>query len=136
MFKKYHSDFDKKLIGGKTLRWINTTNSKIIAAPAKHQSSNGHTERTWCTIFEMSRAYITEKQVGCEFWYFAIKHTAQMLNYIPGRLGRKLTCPFELVHGCKPDPHTWFQLFSLGYFSHRIDNTDSYSKNQDQYLDG
>ena len=31
--KRFHSDFDKKLIGGKTLKWILANNSNIIAAP-------------------------------------------------------------------------------------------------------
>jgi hypothetical protein len=39
-----------------------------------------------------------------------------MLNQVPGRLGRKLTSPFELVYGVKPDAKTWFELFSAGYF--------------------
>jgi hypothetical protein len=66
-------------------------------------------------------AYITEKQVSWEFWYFAIKHSAFMLNQIPGHLGRKLTMPFELVHGVKPDAATWFELFSIGYFDHAVE---------------
>ena len=111
--KKFHADFDKKLIGGGTLRWINKNKSKIIAANAGRQSSNGLVERTWRTIITMARAYITEKQVGREFWYYAILHAVLMINQVPGRLGRKLTSPFELVHGVKPDSRTWFELFSF-----------------------
>ena len=59
--KRFHADFDKKLIGGKALRWILSNKSNIIAAPAGRQSSNGLAERTWRTIITMSRAYITEK---------------------------------------------------------------------------
>ena len=32
--RMFHSDFDKKLIGGKALKWIKTAGSRIIAAPA------------------------------------------------------------------------------------------------------
>ena len=32
--KRFHSDFDKKLIGGRALKWIREQKSKIIAAPA------------------------------------------------------------------------------------------------------
>ena len=134
--KKFHSDFDRKLIGGKALKWILENKSKIIAAPAGRQSSNGLAERTWKTIIQMARAYITEKQVGREFWYFAIQHAAMMLNNVPGRLGRKLTTPFELVHNQKPDSKTWFELFSVGYFNHSTDNAESRSKSQAQTLDG
>ena len=89
--RRFHSDFDKKLIGGKALRWILENHSNIIAAPRGRQSSNGLAEGTWKTIVRMARAYITEKQVGREFWYFAIKHASIMLNQVPGRLNRKLT---------------------------------------------
>ena len=86
----FHADFDRKLIGGKALRWIHKKESKIKAAPASRQSSNGLVESTWKTIVKMARAFITEKQVGREFWYYAVKHAARMLNQIPGRMGRKL----------------------------------------------
>ena len=52
--KKFHSDFDKKLIGGKALKWILTNKSNIIAAPAGRQSSNGLVERTWRTVVQMA----------------------------------------------------------------------------------
>ena len=61
--KTFHTDFDQKLIGGAALRHINK-HSRIIAAPARHQSSNGLVEATWKTIVRMARAYITEKQVS------------------------------------------------------------------------
>jgi len=77
-----------------------------------------------------------EKQVGGEFWYYAIHHSAMMINQVPGRLGRKLTTPYELVHGTKPQAETWFELFSVGYFNHDTDNAESRSTSQAQTLDG
>jgi hypothetical protein len=109
--KTFHCDFDNKLIGGKALKWIRLQKSRIIAAPAGCQSSNGLVERTWRTIVQMARAYVTEKQVGREYWFFAVAHATRMINQVPGRLGRKLTSPLELVHGHKPDSRTWFELF-------------------------
>ena len=53
-----------------------------------------------------------------------------MLNQVPGRLGLKLTTPFELVQNATPDSKTWFELFSIGHFNHHIDNTESISKLQ------
>ena len=38
--KCFHSDFDKKLIGGKALRWIQEHKSRVIASPSQRQSSN------------------------------------------------------------------------------------------------
>ena len=115
--KKFHSDFDNKLIGSQALRWIMANKSKIIASNAGRQSSNGLVKHTWRTLVQMARAYITEKQVGREFWFFAICHSASMLNQITGRMGRKLTTPFEIVHGEKADSKTWFEVFSVGYFN-------------------
>ena len=60
----FHSDFDRKLIGGNALRWILSNGSNIIATPAGRQSSNGLAELTWRTIIRMARAFITENQVG------------------------------------------------------------------------
>ena len=132
----FHTDFDTKLIGGETLRWILSHQSNIIASPAYRHSSNGLVERTWRTLITMARAYITEKQVSRKFWFFAIAHASSMLNQVPGRLGRKLTSPFELVHGSKPDSKTWFELFSVGYFNHSSDGATSRSKCDAHTLDG
>ncbi|KAL7459292.1 hypothetical protein ACHAWC_010958 [Mediolabrus comicus] len=119
--RRFHTDFDKKLIGGKALRYILSNKSNIIAAPAGRQSSNGLVERTWRTIIEMGRAYMSEKQMSRDYWFFAIRQAVLMLNQTPGRLGRKITTPYELVHGVKPDSRTWFELFSIGFFAHDTD---------------
>ncbi|KAL7546380.1 hypothetical protein ACHAWF_009719, partial [Thalassiosira exigua] len=84
----------------------------------------------------MARAYMTEKQMGREYWFFAVAQAAIMANQVPGRLGRKLTSPFELVHGVKPDSKTWFELFSVGYFNHSSGNDQSRSTTEDHSLDG
>ena len=83
----------------------------------------------------MARAFITEKQLGREFWYFAVLHVAMMPNQVPVQLVQKLTTPFELVHKSKPDFKTWCELFSIGYFNHDTDNVDSRSKLQAHTLD-
>ena len=76
----------------------------------------------------MERAYIIEKQVVREFWYFVVCHAAMMINQVPGRLGLKLTTPFELVHNSKPDSNTWFELFPIGYCNCHIDKSERRSK--------
>ena len=105
---RFHSDFDRKLIGGNALQWILSNVSNIITAPDGHQSSNGLVERTWCTLIQMERSFITEKKLGREFWYFAVQHSAMMPDQVPGRLGLKLTAPFDLVHNSKPEYKTRF----------------------------
>ena len=64
---RFHSDFDRKLIGGNALRWILSNVSNIIVAPNGRQYLNGLPERTWRTIIQMVQAFITQKQVGREF---------------------------------------------------------------------
>ena len=124
------------MIGGNALRWIISNGYNIIAAPSGRQSSNGLEERTWRTIIQRERAFITETQVGREFWYFAVRHAAMMLNQVPGQLGLTITTPFELVHNSKPDLKKWFEILSIGYFNHDTDNANSRSKMQAHTLDG
>ena len=59
-----------------------------------------------------------------------------MLNQVPGRLGSKLTLPFDVVHGVKPDSRAWFKLFSVGYFNHPKKADSARSNIEDQSLDG
>ena len=59
-----------------------------------------------------------------------------ILNQVLGRLGLQLAILFELVHNSKPDSNTWFELFSIGYFNHHIDNSDIRSKLQAYTLHG
>ena len=61
---RFHSNFERKFIGGNALRWILSNGSNIIAAPYGRQYQNGLAERTWRTIIQTARAFITEKQVG------------------------------------------------------------------------
>jgi hypothetical protein len=90
----------------------------------------------------MSRAYLTEKQIPRTFWYFAIKHSARMMNIILGKYKGKLASPlmpfmpFMLIYIACPDPRTWLPLFLLCYFHHKKDSDASRSKNQAHTLDG
>jgi hypothetical protein len=92
----FRLDCDAKLFGKRIRDHLN--NSKVIAAPAGHQSSNGLVESHWKTIVHMSRAYLTEKQMPRSFWFFSIVHSARMMNAIPGKFHGKLASPFLLVH--------------------------------------
>jgi hypothetical protein len=84
----------------------------------------------------MSHAYLMEKQMPHTFWYFAVKHSARMMNMIPSKYKGKLASPFMLVHGVCPDPRTWFPFFLLCYFHHEKESNASHSKNQAHTLDG
>ena len=107
-----------------------------MSANAGRQSSNGLVERTWQTLVQMDWAYITEEQVGRDFLFYAISHAASMLNQVPGRLGHKLTTPFELVHGVNPDSKMWFETSSVCYSNKEKDDATSRSNTEDHSLDG
>ena len=64
-------------------------------------------------MVHMSHVYLTKKQMPRTFWYYAIKHSARMMNMVPGKYGTKLTSPFMLAHGTRPDPRT--RLLSSQY---------------------
>lgn len=59
-----------------------------------------------------------------------------MINQVPRRPGRKLTTPFELVRGVKPDSSTWFELFSACYWSQSVQYDIQRLKVEDHSLDG
>ena len=80
----FRSDCDAKLFGKRIRDHLIDYNSKVIAAPAGRQSSNGLVELHWKTMAHMSRAYLTKKQMPHSFWFFSILHSARMMNAIPG----------------------------------------------------
>ena len=84
MPRRFQTDFDEKLIGGAVLRWLQTKESPIIAAPYHQQSSNRLSKRQWRIIVSMSHAYLTRKQVSRDYWFFAYAHIARMSNCVPG----------------------------------------------------
>ena len=91
-----------KLFGRAIKSFLTNSDSDIIAAPAGRQSSNGLVESHQRTMVHMSRAFLTEKQMPCTFWYYSICHAARMMNMIPGKLNGDLASPFLLVHGVRP----------------------------------
>jgi hypothetical protein len=64
----------------------------------------------------MAWAYITNMQMPRTYWFWALGHATQVVNYLPRKVNNKLTTPFELVHGVKPDYRMLFCLFSTVYF--------------------
>ena len=48
--KQFRYDYDQKLLGGNTCRWVYCAESKIIGFPSGHQSANGLAERAWATF--------------------------------------------------------------------------------------
>ena len=110
--------------------------TNVVAAAAGRQSANGLVESHWKTMVHMSRAYLTEKQMPCSFWFFSIVHFARMMSASPGKLHGKLASPFLLVHGVGHNECTWFPLFLVYYFHHDRDGAVARSHTQAHTMDG
>ncbi len=117
----FRCDCDPKLFGTTIWEHLIDNNSNIIAVAAGCQSSNGLVESHWKIMVHMARAYLTEKQMPRSFWFYAVVHSARMMNAIPGKLGGKLASPFLLAHSVGHDDWTWFPLFLVCYFHHERD---------------
>ena len=127
---QFKYDCDEKFFGRHLCLFLHLNRSSIASSPAGRQSANGLVESHWNFLVHMSRAYLTEKQMPRSFWYYAIKHSAQMMNMIPGHYGGKLASPFMFVHGVRRDQRTWLPLFSICYFHHEKRSNVQRSKNQ------
>ena len=140
-------DCDFKLIGSLVRSCIKEAGSGIVSSKVGEQSStivsagegqqrfNGLVESHWKTMVHVFRAYLTEKQMPQNFWFYSIRHAAQMMNHIPGRYNGKLVTPHMLVHGVKGGFRCWTPLFLVCYFHHQRDGKILRSKNQAQTLD-
>jgi hypothetical protein len=132
----FYSDCDTTLFGTAIAEYCIDNNSKVVAAPAKHQSANSLVESHWKTMVHMARVYLTKKQMSHNYWFFAITHAAQMMNAIPGKFRDHLALPFLLVHDVGHDERTWIPLFSLCYFHHEKDSNDTRTKLMAHTMDG
>jgi hypothetical protein len=112
----FYTDFDPKLIGGKTAEWIRKAESKVVAAPSSRQDKNGLVERNWNVVVDMARAFLTDAQMPRAFWFQAVQHATRVCNIFPCCVNGELTTAFELAYGVKPDYRVLFRLFSVGYY--------------------
>jgi hypothetical protein len=90
----------------------------LRGAPNGCQNQNGLVERAWQTITYMGRAFVTDMQMPKSYWYWALRQSVQVLNYIPCTVEGISTTPHELVYGIKPDLRVLFCMFSTGFFCH------------------
>ena len=91
----FYCDCDAKLFGTAVSEYLIDNHSKVLAALAKFQSSNGFVESHWKTMVHMAQAqaYLTKKQMSCSFWFYAVTHAARMMNAIPGKFKDRLALP-------------------------------------------
>ncbi len=132
----FRCNCDAKLFGTKIQEHLINNAFNIVAAAAGCQLSNSLMELHWKVMVHMARAYLTEKQMPRSFWFYAIVHSAWMMNAIPGKFGGKLATPFFLVHGLGHNERTWFPLFSVCNFHHEKDGNVPHSHCQSHTMDG
>ncbi len=132
----FRCDCNPKLFGMTIKEHVVDHDSNIVAAAAGCQSSNGLVESHWKIMVHMAWAYLMEKQMPRLFWFYAVSHSARMMNAIPGKFGGKLASPFFLVHGVGHDERTWFPLFLVCYFHCEREGNISWSHCQAHTMDG
>jgi hypothetical protein len=121
--KRLISDFDIKLIGGKSREYLNSLHIHVNAAPANHQDKNGLVERHWQTMIAMARNWLASAKLPSKFWFYVAKHAAEVCNYFPIKLDNgEWTTPLTLAHKIKPDLRVLFKLFSVAAVHHSIMN--------------
>jgi hypothetical protein len=62
----------------------------------------------------MARNWLASAKLPPSFWFYAVRHAAEVCNYFPYKLeDGSYTTPFELVHKRKPDLRVLFKMFGL-----------------------
>jgi hypothetical protein len=133
--KRIITDFDLKLVGGKTREYLNNLLVHVNAAPSYRQDKNGLAERHWQTMVTMARNWLASAELPQSFWYYAVRRAAEVCNYFPITLeDGSLITPFELVHATKPDLRNLFKPFSLAAVRRERIGNDTLGKFESQSL--
>ena len=114
------TNFDQKLCGTKVIKYFtppDSAKSIIESAPPKHQNPNGLAECNWGTVLRMTRSWLASLLLPTEFWFYALKRATEVCNYMPVKINNKITTPFKLCHGTKPDLRTLFPMFCVSYIT-------------------
>ena len=67
-----YTDLDTKLLSSSVLTFCTEHDTMIIAAPSEQQNQNGLVKRTWQTLSQMARAFVTDKHMPRSYWFWAI----------------------------------------------------------------
>jgi hypothetical protein len=63
----------------------------------------------------MARAWLSSNLLPPAYWRYAVKRATEVSNYMPLKIHKYLTTPFEAAYSKKPDPLLLFPMFSLAY---------------------
>ena len=75
----------------------------------------------------MARAWIANKLMPSNFWWYALRHAVMVSNYLPIKINNTFTSPYFIVHHRRPDLRNLIPLFSVGYITKYKDGTISRS---------
>ena len=78
---------------------------------------NGVAERTWRSLYEMTRAMLKHSDLGNEWWGRALKTAAYLKNRCLNSAVKVNKTPFEMCYGKKPDLST-LRTFGCKVFAH------------------
>ncbi len=126
--KLLRTDFDKKLISGKSKSILREKGIKIEASPPYRQHQNGLVERHWQTVVNMSRNWLRSSLLPTKYWYFAMKRACEVCNILPVKKGKIITTPHELVYKQKVDYRVLFPMFSTAYIKYMRDDKADYQE--------
>ena len=122
---RIYTDFDNRILAGSVEKYANERGCQILGAPAGRQHQNGLVERAWQTITNMCRSYITQYKMPRKYWWWALRHAAQVVNMLPCSVDGIKTSPLELVFGVRPDYSILVPIFAVTYFRHLRDGARS-----------
>jgi deoxyuridine 5'-triphosphate nucleotidohydrolase len=110
------TDFDHRLIGGQTRKFLLESNIKVEAAPPRRQHQNGLIERHWQNIATMARNWLKSQLLPSSFWFFAVKRAVEISNILPVETKEGIIyTPHERAYGTKVDYRNLFPMFSKAY---------------------
>ena len=87
------TDFENKILQGRVSAWFRQNGINLRAAPAGHQNQNGLVEKAWQTACNMAHAYITDMRMPREYWFWALRHAVQVMDYLPVTVNGLTTTP-------------------------------------------
>ena len=110
------TDFDHRLIGGRTRKMLIKQNIKIEAAPPRRQHQNGLIERHWQNITTMARNWLKSQLLPSNFWFFAVKRAVEIGNILPVQTKEGIIyTPYKRTYNKKVDFRNLFPMFSKAY---------------------
>ena len=110
------TDFDHRLIGGKTRKYLLNRGVKVEAAPPRRQHQNGLIERHWQNIVTMARNWMGHQLLPSIFWFFAVKRAVEVSNMLPVETKQgEIYTPYERTYKRKVDFCNLFPMFSKAY---------------------